>query len=205
MMHASHSSDRGDTIIEVLVAIAVFSMVAVGALMLMNKGTAMAQRSLEITQVRQQIDAQADLIRLAHSAYVSDPSKTTGPGTIWKSIKTNAYTSGAIPAVNNPTTCPTSMPRSFVVARTAPGAEQLTMQTFSTVPAAQVYSRVDVNRTIPARANASEGLWAQAIRIAADQSSLGVDAYDVYIRACWSSLGQANPMTLGTIVRLYEP
>ena len=45
--------ERGDTIIEVMFAFVLFSMVIVGAFMIMNQGMALAQRSLEVTQVRQ--------------------------------------------------------------------------------------------------------------------------------------------------------
>ena len=47
---------RGDTIIEVLLAVTVFSLVAIGAMMVMNQGTNSAQRSLEVTLVKQQIE-----------------------------------------------------------------------------------------------------------------------------------------------------
>ncbi len=204
-MTTHHVRQRGDTIIEVLVAITIFSMIAVGALMLMNKGSAMAQRSLEVTLVRQQIDTQADLLRMIHSAYVNDPARTDGPGAQWSRVTGNAYTSGSVPALDNPTDCPTAMPRSFVVARTSPGATTLAVEQFSTVPAAVVYSRVDVNRDVVSRPLAAEGLWVQAVRIPPSNPATGVVAYDLYIRACWESVGDARPMTLGTIVRLYEP
>ena len=54
---------KGDTIIEVMFSFVVFSMVIVGAFILMNQGIASAQRSLEITLVREQIDAQIDMAR----------------------------------------------------------------------------------------------------------------------------------------------
>ncbi|MBJ58357.1 hypothetical protein CMN24_01415, partial [Candidatus Saccharibacteria bacterium] len=55
--------ERGDTLIEVLFAVTVFSFVVVSSLAIMNQGTAAAQRSLEISLVRQQVDAQADSLR----------------------------------------------------------------------------------------------------------------------------------------------
>ena len=58
--------NRGDTIIEVLLAVTIFSLVAVGSMVLMNRGVAMAQQSLETTLVRQQIDAQAEMLRFVH-------------------------------------------------------------------------------------------------------------------------------------------
>jgi type II secretory pathway component PulJ len=68
---------RGDTIIEVVFAVTVFSMVAVGGLALMNQGAAMAQRSLEIGMVRDQMDAQADALRYMHSAYIANFGQAT--------------------------------------------------------------------------------------------------------------------------------
>ena len=65
------SSQRGDTLIEVMFAFAIFALVAVGSLTIMNQGIAAAQRSLEITLVRAQMDAQAEAIRYIHQAYVA--------------------------------------------------------------------------------------------------------------------------------------
>ena len=59
-------TERGDTIIEVLLAITVFSLVAVGAMTIMSQGTNTTQRSLEMSLVKQQIDAQAEALRAAY-------------------------------------------------------------------------------------------------------------------------------------------
>ena len=53
----------GDTLIEVMFATTVFSLVVVSSLSLMNQGVASAQRSLEITTVRQQMDGQVETLR----------------------------------------------------------------------------------------------------------------------------------------------
>lgn len=199
----ARSYQSGDTIIEVLMAITIFSLIAVGSLMLMQKGAAMAQRSLEITLVRQQMDGQADLIRLAHDSYLSNPDATTGPGAVWRQITTNAQTAGSLPSLNNPASCPTNVPRSFVVTKASSATNGLSLQRFTTVRPPTVFSQVNVLET--GVANPAEGLWVQAIRIPPRGSANAVDAYDVYIRACWGSVGLDRPMTLGTIVRLYEP
>ena len=49
----------------------------------------------------------------------------------------------------------------------------------------------------------SDGLWIQAVKSPVIDNQPGF--YDFHIRACWNSPGQAVPLTLGTIVRLYEP
>lgn len=58
--------NRGDTLVEVLLGVTIFSLVAVVALETMNRGMAIAQYSLETTLVRQQVDAQAEMLRYAH-------------------------------------------------------------------------------------------------------------------------------------------
>src|SRR5664279_89500 len=68
----NQKTDRGDTIIEVLFAVAIFSMIAVGSLSIMNQSLATAQRSLEITLVRQQMDAQAETLRYVNQAYIAN-------------------------------------------------------------------------------------------------------------------------------------
>ena len=48
----------------------------------------------------------------------------------------------------------------------------------------------------------SEGIWIEVERASGSDASL-TDAYDFHIRACWKSVGQSAPITLGTIVRVH--
>ncbi|MBO4812588.1 hypothetical protein J5491_00320 [Candidatus Saccharibacteria bacterium] len=63
---------KGDTLIEVTLAIGIFSMVAVSVVAVMSNGTAGAETALETTLTRQEIDAQAEALRFIHSSYISD-------------------------------------------------------------------------------------------------------------------------------------
>ena len=63
---------RGDTLIEVMFAIAVFSMVAVISISMMNAGVASGERSLELVTARNELNAQAEILRFIHSSYVSE-------------------------------------------------------------------------------------------------------------------------------------
>lgn len=63
---------RGDTIIEVMFAIAVFSLVAVLTISMMNLGTANAEGALELTTARHELNAQAEALRFVHSAYTAE-------------------------------------------------------------------------------------------------------------------------------------
>ena len=60
---------RGDTIIEVAFSIAIFSLIAVISILLMNSGLATAQASLEVTMARNEINAQAEAIRFVHNSF----------------------------------------------------------------------------------------------------------------------------------------
>lgn len=60
---------KGDTIVEVTIAIAVFSLVAVISINLMSAGLSTAQASLEVTMAREEINAQAEAIRFVHNSF----------------------------------------------------------------------------------------------------------------------------------------
>lgn len=179
---------RGDTIIEVVLAVTIFSMVVMGAMTLMNRGIAMAQRSLEVTLVRQQIDSQAELLRFVHERAQADKSGL---------YATNVW--DPIPRVSNPQelidadTCPTSISGGFVFVPSAGPTQVVTSSLYNGSPA--TYAKVESGQ--------AEGLSIQLMRVAA-HSGGGYDAYDAYIQACWQSPGLSRPMTIGTIVRLYD-
>lgn len=90
---------HGDTIIEVMMSLAVFSVIAIMTVNLMNSGVNNAQRTLEYTMARNEIDAQAEALRYLHQGYVSERQySTTGSkfATIWDSIKNRALAPSAI-------------------------------------------------------------------------------------------------------------
>ena len=82
---------RGDTLIEVMFAVAVFGLGAVGAIALMNTGLASVQNSLETTMARQEIDAQAEALRFIHDAYLTEPNTKSTDGTTGEEISTNNF------------------------------------------------------------------------------------------------------------------
>ena len=82
---------KGDTLIEVVLAVGIFSMVAIAIVAVMASGTTGAQTALETTLAREEIDAQAESIRFIQSAYVAD--KDSGDNRfqkLWQKIVSNA-------------------------------------------------------------------------------------------------------------------
>lgn len=203
--------ERGDTMIEVLFAITIFSMVAVGGLTIMNQGAASAQRSLEITLVRQEMDAQAEALRMMYDEAIAEKS-TSGYGgtgtatTRWQQVldKRVASATPLSEMVNEDgirCRLPAEISDAFVVnART--GVIDDAPTGFAVQPS--VYSRVLYQDSSEGSGiRFAEGIWIEAEQGA---SVAGVPGYtDFHIRACWSTIGQSTPVTLGTIVRLHEP
>lgn len=63
---------RGDTIVEVMFAIAVFCLVAVISIAMMNTGVSRSESSLELVTARNELNAQAEALRFIHSSYISE-------------------------------------------------------------------------------------------------------------------------------------
>lgn len=66
------SQKKGDTLIEVMFAITVFALIAVISVNLMNSGVYTAQKSLEVTMARNELDAQSEALRFIHNSYLSE-------------------------------------------------------------------------------------------------------------------------------------
>ena len=195
------SSRRGDTLIEVLFAVAVFSLVAVGGMSIMNAGLATAQRSLEMSLAREEMDSQGETIRFIHDSYVATyPNVISGePSEEWQKIIDNQVVTTA--SQFGDCTIPN---RAFVV-NTKTAKINTTASIQSSVP---TYSQIRFSQVVPvtnppsttASISAAEGIWVEAVK-----SSSSNKFIDFHIRACWDSAGSNVPVTLGTIVRLYEP
>lgn len=196
---------RGDTLIEVMFAVAVFGMIVVSSLALMNQGSATSRRAVEITMVRQQIDAQAETLRFLQSAYVNvyysgiaftlGDTESTPAEEYYRIIQridvANPHASafGSTPCDNPPT-------NSFVMnTRTAQVQTDHSLFKMPIANAQVVYDGANVM-------TASNGIWVEGVR-STDTGNAGY--IDFHIRGCWPAPGMSTPMNLGTIVRLYEP
>ncbi|MBR2795722.1 InlB B-repeat-containing protein [Candidatus Saccharibacteria bacterium] len=67
----------GDTLIEVTLAIGIFSMVAIAVVAVMTGGTSSAETALETTLAREEIDTQAEALRFIHSAFIAGAEADT--------------------------------------------------------------------------------------------------------------------------------
>lgn len=196
----------GDTLIEVLFAVTVFSLVVVGSLSIMNQGSNATQHSLEITLVRQQIDAQAESLRFLHDSYVAayQPQVTyTGPAAQWSALLTSLTAtpiSSATTFQGVSSTCPTPQNGSFII--NSNSATFLTGNSMKFTPATG-FAQIDYTKS-PIEA---QGVWVEAVRspLTSDPTQANAGFIDFHILACWPVNGSNVPATIGTIVRLYDP
>ncbi len=205
-------SQRGDTIIEVIFAIVIFAFVAISAVYIMNRGVAAGEKALEITLVRQQVNAQTEALRYIHAARVVDP--TSEVGRRWDSIIANyGQAEASLYGVEGRECSIPSDRRPFILnARKAEVWTGTLEAEYGGEEAYPPYSQVRYTKDDTDDANvvdAAYGIWIEAIPSALNQTPEVQDEQkkyvDFHIRACWPAPGSAIPMTIGTIVRLYEP
>ena len=196
---------RGDTIIEVMFSFTVLSILVVSTYIVMNRGTQIAQRSLEITLVRQQVDSQISLIRYAQA------NNTRA----WQDIR-NRY---VVPSdvIINPTAfveansrCPTVAQNDITAGRKAfflaqnPSNNDVRLIDInsSSYSVPQVYSQVDY------RDSANPHAYGVFVQVTNAEKNAGAsvtgNSFDVYVSTCWDSVGADVPSTIGTITRIYD-
>lgn len=204
---------RGDTLIEVLFAVSIFSAVAVGTIVIMNQGIASAQNALEINLVRNQIDTQAELLRHLNNAKLTAIGRnSTDDSAEWDKAVGRGSESG------NAAHQPSQEADEYDAIRTFEECtpDNLPTNAFFVDPTngqisrnftgAATFSQIQTPEGLPAESNM---LWVQPVSSDLDTSRSRLTLtkyYDFHIRACWDSPGAGGGvMKLGTIVRLYVP
>ena len=181
----------GDTLVEVMFSFAIFALVTVSALTLMNQGLASAQRSLEITLVRQQIDSQITMVKHAQQLDLD----------AWKELKAGA--ANTIASFSDLNSCPSSNQISsyyFISATPDKSSVQLNSINTTNYSPAVSYAMVDA-LSASSPTPKSYGIWMTLVKA---EGFTANHAYDLHVRACWDSAGLSLPVTVGTVARLYD-
>ena len=221
----------GDTLIEVTLAVGIFSMVAIAIIAVMNGGTSSSQTALETTLTREAIDAQAEALRFIQSAYIADMNSGKDEGNftdLWKDITDSAVDSVQL---STPSSCAelyegdlfarhafvinvnqlsASDPTSALVEADSDKLVQATTYPrliFSQNQATNSDSLVDHSHY--PNLYRAEGIYVLAVK---DNNSTNISGsgktsafYDFYIRACWYGNGEETPSYISTVIRLYDP
>lgn len=228
-MMKKRNNKKGDTLIEVTLAVGIFSMVAVAVMAVMNGGAASAQLALEATLAREEVDAQAEALRFIQSAYIAEKSSGKSGdnatyGTLWNKITEE----GNISSVSEdfpPSECSAlyddggEAMRGFVINTRKLGmdgarADDVVLTGKGKLRQAVTYPRLvygdDDSLTDDSNMDLDgvEGIYIVAVKDPGETTINNTNKsayYDFYIRTCWYGSGKSAPSTIYTLVRLGDP
>lgn len=225
----------GDTLIEVTIAIGIFSMVAVAVVSVVSSSTSGAQSSLETTVTREEIDAQAEALRFLQSAYANDTTSSNKYTAIWKAVTAKAI-NGNKDMSYTPASCAEPYSKleengAFVInyralgtgtasqivlrptAKAGSGAVSFTeTKTYPRLVYGDTLDLLNDNKLSKNTLQKAEGIFVIAVKDPGDTTIAegGVTDeksayYDFYIRTCWYAAHDTTPSTISTVIRLYDP
>lgn len=203
----------GDTLIEVLFAVAIFSAVAIGAIVIMNQGINSAQTALEINLVRNQIDTQSQLLHQMNDAKLTSLGRggsifaqtwdriIDGDDSSPSLVTIAAQDYDAISTYEDCTYDNLSGNPFFI---DPASGDVITGSSNFEQPV--TFSQIRLSPT-PGVVSTSDMIWVEVVDSSNESSGAltNTRSYDFHIRACWQSPGSGDLMKIGTIVRLYAP
>lgn len=239
---------KGDTLIEVVIAVGIFSLIAVSVVAVVSSSSSSAQTAVETTLAREEIDAQAEALRFIQSGYIEayhnvevDASKNPYI-LLWKEITKNALdytpkfspstcTELYTPAVDSKT--PIVSQHAFVINTNALNSYLVkgtkSLNNIYVAASEGASSKLAQSTTYPRLVFANyaetsdeetlsdsnfyedlykaEGIYVVAVKSVKDPKDLSLANayYDFYIRTCWYGVGNKEPSTISTVVRLADP
>lgn len=177
-------SQKGDTLVEVLMSIVVLSVIIVGSTTLMARGLTAGQNALEHSEVRQGVNGQLEMLRYLRDQYSANSSSSDAA--TWTSIVTSSNAS------------PTDYSSGCNVTTTKAGTA------FYLNKVSGVVQRTAFNPSLSPTTFAvpGQGMWLEVT----PSSAISPAYIDIVVRACWSAVGsQGAQQQTVTAERLYDP
>lgn len=198
-MRVEQSDQRGDTLIEVLLAIAVLGAIVTISLSVMNRGFGIAQNSLDRSNTQAIINGQAAILRSIHNR---------GDTELWLEVLKRVAASPADYVTTSGVASRNGIPGADGCSSgvTAPEKALFYFDSTSDTPLTPVsYYPLETFQanylkrrgTTPAAGN---GIWIEGYKEYSDK-----DFYVFYIKSCWDSVygSSSVPNQSKTVVRLY--
>lgn len=190
MQYVDSKNERGDTLIEALIALSVLAIISVGSFSLMSRGVAQTYDSMERAQVRMLMNSQAEVLNYMRDEYIKSEKAGTGQAVqynpavakAWSdSIRNTTTTLSEAPSLSNCT--PTN---AFWVIDSKGGNIG--------------YNSAGIEGISGEFPSPGDGIWIQKV-----VNNTGPQHYiDFFIRACWRQNSNAQTQVLSTVVRLYD-
>ena len=176
-------AERGDTLVEVTVAMAVLGLMLAASLAVINRGLMGVSNAVERTSVRASLSSQAELLRyvfddpVTNKATYKEILKRTKPNASLGQEGCKIGGGGFYLSVNNKTGTPPVEIHELDPAKT----KQLTDN---------VYGQPEAGRI--GNSNKSQGIWIEGDKHDGQQN--GMPGYiDFYVRACWTPHAAQQP------------
>ncbi|NCU30250.1 prepilin-type N-terminal cleavage/methylation domain-containing protein [Candidatus Saccharibacteria bacterium] len=193
---------RGDTLIEVMLAITIAAVVVVMIMTLMNAGLSSLQNSIERSQVRSSMQGQISALQYIRDDYMAT-SGTGVTGDSWESVTNPSPPPlGYLNSVG-------SSPISISDTTTISDCESK-VQTTAFYVDTSVSSPVKIEKytgtilgTLPI-AQPGEHMWIESYPPGIVLDSIVPGAVDIVVHACWEPLGGGALKHETTVVRLYD-
>ena len=222
----------GDTLVEVTIAIGIFSMVAVAFVAVVSNSTSGAQSNLESTVAREEMDAQAEALRFIQNGAVSEiggdekkANDNTGDTAVWNAIIKKAQKPSAEILEYSPGECNkiydgSNNDKFFVNKAFIINTRKLYTGDPKEIVVSYNKDKFTTTPTYPRllyKNDSDDLVKVQGLYIIAVQNGTTTNIvrdgvviprsayYDFYIRSCWYSSGSNAPTTISTVVRLYDP
>lgn len=195
-------SERGDTLIEVLVAVVALSIVVTLAYTIMTRSFAQGQVSLERTTTQGMVAAQISILRdtfARHEQAVKNGA--SADSTDWYTIVKSKASGGYVDVVSevDMRTNNSLQPCIFGSERRFYFNPASSVETERTVPISFIDARIVRQATSPTY---GDGMWIEGYRIT---PAVGARPYyDFYVKACWNAAISGERQTVLTNVRFYE-
>ena len=203
-MQLKHRKQAGDTLVEVLLAFAIFGMAATTIIRTMNDGFSRMFSSGQQSQVQALMRGQISIVQAAHSAEVKDPSYTVWDTLIDEIANDPAGSSIYTQAAVNGDGCTYTLNKNRLYFATEPNGTW-------TVPQKKAAITSAAGQAVMAQTEAPSpdgiSMWIEVKHtphgsMVNGTTNQGRGYYDFYVKACWSD-GRINKQ-LKTVTRLYE-
>jgi type II secretory pathway pseudopilin PulG len=182
---------RGDTLIEVMLAMAILTTIIIGSVYMMNFGIGNISTAVEHSEVRAGVNGQSGMLQYLRDDYMRQYGKPVAgsAGAEWAKILSPAYlNNGAISAVNDTVCAPLNAGKAFYLDD-------------SSLPVPASIQRY-LGLSPATFATAGKGLWIEAYQVVGSNPSEA--AVDFLIRGCWAPPGSGPLQQEMTITRLYD-
>lgn len=190
------AKQRGDTLVEVMLAIAVSAVVVMLTISVISRGLTSLQLSVERSQVRSHIEGQTAMLRYARELYMKDRAAVGGLAAQWRDnilqpvSQPNGYLNlsghGVPGDLVDDTVCKPKSSKAFYIAYD---------------PATGASLQPYAGATPQTIATPGRWMWIEAYNV---KGSSPPDAIDFAVHACWNGPGGGVLQHEVTIMRLYD-